>query len=922
MSTLKDRRIWDPAKNQGEGGYRVRTKDNMAQLKVIFLEVDVAKPGEPETDTKYKDMPSAARALRDFVKRVGLPKPMIVVSGYGLHVYWPLAKPIPVKSGDKLLKAIKALALNAGFKLDTQALDISRVFRPVGTHNHKNPDDPKLVKVLRDGGDPVDPMEFGRTIKAAREKYGVEVEIKSTWTVPSFLNFGDGNLKSVDDSPLQFDLLMRCGALNEVADKQGDVSYGQWYHALQVVRFTENGAADAHRISSGGESYDPDAVEKHLADLSEKGIAPTLCSTFAAETDACKDCPWNGQINSPAALGRPKTKELQESAPEAEEAIKLDDVEIEPGKVTQIPAPPQPYSRRQGQGIYMEVTNSRDDKIDVQIFANDLYPMNRKFNERENCEYTRWMTGNPADGPMEVEIPSRSLYDKRTFAGVMADVGAYLPPEHIDDVRNYMVAYIQELQKHIKREELYSRLGWRDSNTKFVLGDKLYNHDGSIDACQIERNNRAAQGIRTEGTFEEWRKVVDLYNRDEFVAHQFALGVAFGAPLMKFAGQAGGIVNLLGKSGEGKSTIQKLVNSVWGHPIDLMLPAEANSSTQNAKIGYIHLLNNLPVCAEEVTNVSAQEVQSLAYAVNTGEEKMRMQRSGELKPARGGWNTIMLSSSNSSLYDKLMTTQGSAATSLRILEIRMPMVRTYSKTEFFQNFEVPLQTNFGHAGHRYARALAKNADKVRDTVFKVMASLDKQSQAGNEERVWLAVGACVIAGLAIAKSVGLHDFDVKKVERFLLAQVNVLRNQTKEMHTAASETLAAFVDGSQRHMLVVEPMGIAGAGKDVSVVSKPYDGLDIRYDLHKNRMTISSRAFRNWCTENGLIHTDVINELRADGIITQTNVLRTLGAGTEFRSGQIRCLIVNTAAPAFSGTSALTLVRKPEDSDRQEAANE
>lgn len=925
VATLANRRIRDPRKD-GTGGWRIRTKDNLHHLKALFFEIDVLKPHELESATeedlrtKYRTTHEALEALRQFCMEVGLPRPTIVSSGYGLHVYFVLEQSVKAKSAEMLQAAVAKLAHNRGFKLDHQAKDISRVFRPVGTHNHKDPTNPRSVEVLVHSG-AHDVMELGRIVRAAREKFGVDAPQPSKFSnVPAYLNFGESNLHTGSD-PLRLDLLMRCGAIKEVADAKGDVDFPRWYATLQVVRLSEGGRQACHEISMG-EAYDAAETDRQLDNLEDKDVGPTTCERFSELSSACAACPWRGKVKSPALLGHPQQRSLDEQAPEAAEYIpKFEEIEVSPDLTVQLPPPPDPYERRGAHGIYVTVTTKDGDEIEQQIFANDLMPLGRKYNERENREYTRWRSGTPADGVVEVEIASSALYDKRSFAGAMADVGVYLDPGYVDDVRNYMVAYIQELQKHIKREELYSRLGWRENYSKFVLGDTLYTADG-VETCQIERNNRAASGIRSEGTFEEWRSIVELYNRDEFIPHQLAFGVAFGAPLMGFTGQAGGIINLLGKSGEGKSTVQKLVNSVWGHPVDLMLPAEANSSTQNAKIGYIHLLNNLPVCAEEITNVPANEVQSLAYAINTGEEKMRMDRTGGMKPARGGWNTIMLSSSNSSLHDKLASTQGSAATSLRIMEIRMPLVRVYSKTDFFQRFEIPLQKNFGHAGHRYAQFLAKNHDRVRDIVHRVMAGIDRDANAGNEERVWVAIGAASLAGLALAKTLGLHDFDLDKIRQYLLSQLHAMRAQTKELQTSAAEALAMYLDACQRNTLVVEPVGIAGAGKGVSVVSKPFDGLDVRFELHTGKMFIKSTALRRWCDDNGFIYNDMVSELKRDGIVTQTGRLRTLGAGTEFRSGQVRCLIVNTEAHAFSGGASLSVVQDNSDQPQQKASND
>jgi DNA primase len=68
-----------------------RTNDNVLNIKSFWLDVDCGA-GKP-----YADQAEGLSALKDFCKTVGLPRPTIVNSGRGLHVYWPLTAPITRK---------------------------------------------------------------------------------------------------------------------------------------------------------------------------------------------------------------------------------------------------------------------------------------------------------------------------------------------------------------------------------------------------------------------------------------------------------------------------------------------------------------------------------------------------------------------------------------------------------------------------------------------------------------------------------------------------------------------------------------------------------------------------------------------------------------------------------------------------------
>jgi hypothetical protein len=69
-----------------------RKKENVQGLKCFWLDVDYGKEGH--SAESYATFDEARAALRKFCVDVGLPQPIIVLSGGGLHAYWPLKEPL------------------------------------------------------------------------------------------------------------------------------------------------------------------------------------------------------------------------------------------------------------------------------------------------------------------------------------------------------------------------------------------------------------------------------------------------------------------------------------------------------------------------------------------------------------------------------------------------------------------------------------------------------------------------------------------------------------------------------------------------------------------------------------------------------------------------------------------------------------
>lgn len=896
MASLKQKKVYDPKKGKN-GGTRVRTKANISALRCVFYEVDVLRPEEAESanedqlKTKYATRNEALKETKKFISEVGLPFPMVVSSGGGFHFYWLLETEIEPSKYEVFAKKLKVIAKHTGYKLDPASSDMSRVFRVPGTYNYKDRGNPRKVEVIKPATKRYKFSDLESSIDQyiKSQKINIGSIIERTY-LPDYLNFdAPSNVSDYPDTPMQLEKITeKCGAMREFVEKGGDVSYNYWLHALQVIRFCEGGRDLCHKISSGSNKYTPESTDKILDGLEGKDIRPTLCDTFAADPDctACASCPYRNKVRSPAAFGR-DIKSYKQNAQLAMAAA-----------AETIPPPPYPFKHIPGKGVFQEVTDKEGNVQDELIFEYDMKPVKRVFSERDQRELTIWQTNNPADGFVEIEMPSSALYDKKAFQTVLADCGVYCALNKVDALRNYMVSYIQEIQRIMRKEMIYSRMGWRDDSNSFVLAGNFYQGERTL-KCEMERRGRVVEAVRKEGTLEEWKNILRFFEHPDFAGHQFAIGTAFGAPLMPFTGVSGGILSLVGESGEGKSTVQKIVNSVWGHPTKLMLPAEARSSTYNAKMSFINQMNNLPICAEEITNLPADELGSLAYAITQGSEKWRADRSGNVRESAGGWCTTLLTSSNRSLHEKLYASEGAGAKALRVLEYRLSHVKVHSKTAFRQGVDLALMDHYGHAGHVYVAYLTQNLDAVKDRVRRKMAQIDTTYDMRPEERIWTAVIATNLVGLEIAKELGLHQFNLQVVEDFVASILTKTRDAVDDMLPSPTDILAKFISDNVGDILIVE---VDEARKTSYVVQKPKQKLAARYDVKSGALTVPVSVLKTWCNINNISARKLIDELNEADVVTKRNARATLGAGTDIPSTQTRVVVFDAKHPAVSGT--------------------
>jgi hypothetical protein len=118
-----------------------RTQENTRCTKVLPLDVDCG-PTKP-----FPTWKEGLLALGKFVSDAKLPKPMIIHSGNGLHVYWVLTEELEPTRWGPLANALKAKVVQHQFAVKDLGLTANSalVLRPTGTRNPKNNNEVRLL---------------------------------------------------------------------------------------------------------------------------------------------------------------------------------------------------------------------------------------------------------------------------------------------------------------------------------------------------------------------------------------------------------------------------------------------------------------------------------------------------------------------------------------------------------------------------------------------------------------------------------------------------------------------------------------------------------------------------------------------------------------------------------------------------------
>jgi Virulence-associated protein E len=294
-----------------------RKQSNASGAKSLWLDLDVGR------DTPYKTSQEALDALADFCRTARLPPPLVVASGSGFHVYWPLVRTLDPATWNRYATGLKSLCRQFGLDADpARTADIASVLRPPGTHNRKHATaapvtiDPKFFAI-----EPYALDHFAALLEQAdaapsRRKnladlgfppYSASRRTRRRSIVANLLALDLHDGKGGDASLIA----ERCAQMRALRDEKGRLPEPRWYAALGVLAFCWNGDQFGHEWSSGYPGYTPEETQGRL-DRARTLTGATTCQYFhGLDHETCERCPHWGtdKFTSPIALGMTRESE-------------------------------------------------------------------------------------------------------------------------------------------------------------------------------------------------------------------------------------------------------------------------------------------------------------------------------------------------------------------------------------------------------------------------------------------------------------------------------------------------------------------------------------------------------------------------------------------------------------------------------------
>ena len=860
-----------------------REQKNALYCKASWLDLDCG----PNKD--YDSQNAAVDALVEFANSLKLPAPLIVSSGYGLHLYWVYDRDIPVNEWKVVAEQLKECCRELGLKADASVTaDEARLLRPVGSKNFKRNgevevelwldgvpstfEDVKRVLAV-DAVLPPPPSYIPRTLSPLQKSLQENRRNR-------FSNILEKSSRSVG-----------CDQLVHIATDQANIDYNLWRAGLSIAANCVDGTDAIHIISDQHPNYSADVTIKKTEDLIDK---PYLCSTFnSINPGVCDKCVHKGKIKSPIVLGA--------EIIEAEEDEGILHVEAS-GNTTYYKPPsiPAPFKRGKNGGIYVE----KDDDI-IPIYEHDLYLVKRMRDDiRGDSVLARLHL--PREPVREFVIPLAILSSKDELRKVLSYNGVVALSGQIDLIMKYLVHCAKNQQTEMDIELLRTQMGWVDGDTKFIWGTNEISTTGIRYSPPSDITERIAKEMYSMGDLSEWQRVVNVYNRSGFEGHALAFLACVGAPLMKFTNYNGLVVNLVHpESGTGKTTILKMINSFVGHPEKLLSRASDTFAHKKFRLG-VHC--NIAHTVDEVTNMSNENVSDYILEVTQGEGSGRMQSQVNMERKNDTkWSTLAVTTSNTSLSQKVGALKATAnGEVMRLVEYPIPPTHgQLTKKEAYELYEKTLYSNFGVAGPIYFEWLVNNKEKAIQIGEDVQAALDKAAKLTNQERFWSAGIARKLAGGIIAKEIGLFDFDIDRIGKWVVGSlIPMLRKDLKQTSDTYADVLGNFLATQLSNTLIINNTADSRTGMYDTPFLEPRYELNVRIEQDTKRLYISSKIFKKYCNLEQIIFKELFMGLQAKGVYLG-EIRKRMGKGSRMNVPAVYCFEFSFADDDIFGAEDL-----------------
>ena len=164
-------------------------------------------------------------------------------------------------------------------------------------------------------------------------------------------------------------------------------------------------------------------------------------------------------------------------------------------------------------------------------------------------------------------------------------------------------------------------------------------------------------------------------------------------------------------------------------------------------------------------------------------------------------------------------------------------------------------------------------------------------------------------GGLIAKSLGLHDYDMRLVYDWMVKMLSEMREDVKPPVDAPESILGDYLNQHINNTVVVNGIIDARSNLVPMPTESPKGELLVRFEPDTKGLWVSAKSFKAFCVEQQINYKDILAQLKKAGIFKEA-VNKRMSKGMKLDTPTIRALFFDTAV------SEILQLTKDKDEDR------
>jgi len=430
--------------------------------------------------------------------------------------------------------------------------------------------------------------------------------------------------------------------------------------------------------------------------------------------------------------------------------------------------------------------------------------------------------GNDRSGNIFVEIRYGKNAEKNVYVGkklistkeitTLAEKDIMVNSENASDIIKFFQAWYQTNYDIFPRFEIVNQCGW--FKDKFILPEKILSENGTDKNIKYVGVNVRKESYRGKGKIKDWLKILHIINDlDNAHVAKFMIYAAFTAPVLDKLNSENFIVHLFGKTSSGKSTVLRILASIFGtSSMGEDSQIKAWESTKNFHIRIAEELKNLPLFLDELSGKNIMNVSDIIYQLGNGVGKGKASYNDPMAVAE---QRTFCTGTFSTGEPPILADGNNRGLNIRAWEIDQLPFGSSSVGAEIKAIEALLEENYGLAFEPFINEFFKKRD-MYDQEYEII----DRKLSNEEERVMKIIKLIYVTGLIISDLFKL-DWNIKSD----ISKVFDLISEKLEREDGENSTGAEFFEIVKQRFRIHESNFVN--------IKKGYDGKFI-YENGKN----------------------------------------------------------------------------------------